>query len=144
MFLLKESLWQSATISGVLVGMSYLPINMGFLIYIAFIPIFHFWINNNSKSNFKSGFLFGTIYNLISNYWIGTNSGAELYVVFLSLVFAVFYLGLFWGFAGYIYGHIKTSSNIYVVLPFLVVSLEWIRSFGSLGFTWRNIALTHS
>ena len=102
------------------------------------------WINNNSNSNFKSGLAFGIIYNLISNYWIGTNSGAEFYVVFISLIFAVFYLGLFWAFAGYIYGHIKTTSNTYIILPFLVVSLEWIRSFGSLGFTWGNIALTQS
>ena len=144
MFLLKESPWQSAIISGLLVGTSYLPLNSGFLIYIGFIPIFHSWIKNNSKSNFKSGLVFGITYNLISNYWIGTNSGAELYVVFLSLIFAVFYLGLFWAFAGYIYGQIKTSSNTYIILPFLVVSLEWIRSFGPLGFTWGNIALTQS
>ena len=144
MLLLKKSLWQSAIISGVLVGVSYLPLNMGFLIYFGFVPIFHSWINNNSNSNFKSGLAFGIIYNLISNYWIGTNSGAELYVVFLSLIFAVFYLGLFWAFAGYIYGQIKTTSNTYIILPFLVVSLEWIRSFGSLGFTWGNIALTQS
>ena len=144
MFLLRKSLWQSAIVSGVLVGISYLPLNMGFLIYFGFIPIFHSWINNNSNSNFKSGLAFGIIYNLISNYWIGTNSGAELYVVLLSLIFAVFYLGLFWAFAGYIYGQIKTSSNTYIILPFLIVSLEWIRSFGSLGFTWGNIALTQS
>ena len=144
MFLLKNSLWQSAIISGLLVGISYLPLKSGFLVYIGFIPIFHFWIKNNSKSNFKSGLVFGIIYNLISNYWIGTNSGAELYVVFLSLIFAVFYLGLYWAFAGYIFGQIKTPSNIYIILPFLVVSLEWIRSFGPLGFTWGNIALTQS
>ena len=144
MFLLKKSLWQPAIISGVLVGISYLPLNMGFLIYFGFIPIFHSWINNNSNSNFKSGLVFGIIYNLISNYWIGTNSGAEIYVVLLSLILAVFYLGLFWAMAGYVYGQIKTSNNIYIILPFLVVSLEWIRSFGSLGFTWGNIALTQS
>ena len=135
MFLLKKSLWQPAIVSGLLVGISYLPLNSGFLIYFGFIPIFHSWIKSNSKSNFKSGLIFGITYNLISNYWIGTNSGAELYVVFLSLIFAVFYLGLFWAFAGYIYGRIKTSSNAYIILPLLVVSLEWIRSFGPLGFT---------
>ena len=143
MVLLKESPWQSAIVSGLLVG-TYLPLNSGFLIYFGFIPIFHSWIKSNSKSNFKSGLIFGITYNLISNYWIGTNSGAELYVVFLSLIFAVFYLGLFWAFAGYIYGRIKTSSNAYIILPLLVVSLEWIRSFGPLGFTWGNIALTQS
>ena len=27
-------------------------------------------------------------------------------------------------------------------MPFLIVSLEWIRSFGPLGFAWGNLALT--
>ena len=121
-----------------------LTLNSGFFNLYWIHPYLSFWIKNNSKSNFKSGLVFGIIYNLISNYWIGTNSGAELYVVFLSLIFAVFYLGLFWAFAGYIYGKIRTSSNTYIILPFLVVSLEWIRSFGPLGFTWGNIALTQS
>ena len=67
MFLLKESPWQLAIISGLLVGISYLPLKIGFLIYVGFIPIFHSWIKNNSKSNFKSGLVFGIIYNLISN-----------------------------------------------------------------------------
>ena len=144
MRLKKKSHWLLAIVSGLLVGISYLPLKSGFLIYIGFIPIFHSWIKSDSESNFKSGLIFGITYNLISNYWIGTNSGAELYVVFLSLIFAVFYLGLFWAFAGYIYGRIKTFSNAYIILPFLVVSLEWIRSFGPLGFTWGNIALTQS
>ena len=144
MFFLKYPSWLLAICSGILVGISYLPFKTGFLIYFGFIPLFHLWIFNGAKSNFKTGLIFGITYNLISNYWIGTNSGAEFYVVALSLVFAIIYLGLFWAFAGYFYGLFKTSSNTYTILPFLIVSLEWIRSFGPLGFTWGNIALTQS
>ena len=54
------------------------------------------------------------------------------------------YLSLFWAFFGYIYGLIKTSRNAYLILPFLIVVLEWVRSFGPLGFTWGNLALTQS
>ena len=112
MFFLKYPSWLLAICSGILVGISYLPFKTGFLIYFGFIPLFHLWIFNGAKSNFKTGLIFGITYNLISNYWIGTNSGAEFYVVALSLVFAVIYLGLFWAFAGYFYGLFKTSSNI--------------------------------
>ena len=77
--------------------------------------LFHLWIFNGAKSNFKTGLIFGITYNLISNYWIGTNSGAEFYVVALSLIFAIIYLGLFWAFAGYFYGFFKTSSNTYTI-----------------------------
>ena len=141
---LERPSWQLAILSGVLVGISYLPIKLGFCIYFGFVPLLHSWIINNSKSNFISGLIFGIIYNLISNYWIGTNSGADLYVVILSLIFAVIYLSLFWAFFGYIYGLIKTSRNAYLTLPFLIVVLEWVRSFGPLGFTWGNLALTQS
>ena len=144
MSFLERPSWQLAILSGVLVGISYLPIKLGFCIYFGFVPILHSWIVNNSKSNFISGLIFGIIYNLISNYWIGTNSGAEFYVVILSLIFAVIYLALFWAISGYIYGLIKTPSNAYIILPFLIVILEWFRSFGSLGFTWGNLALTQS
>ena len=95
MILLNRPSWQLAILSGILVGISYLPFNLGVLIYFGFIPILHSWILNNAKSNFISGLVFGITYNLISNYWIGTNSGAEFYVVILSLIFVVFYLSLF-------------------------------------------------
>ncbi|MFL3005215.1 MAG: apolipoprotein N-acyltransferase [Candidatus Neomarinimicrobiota bacterium] len=55
-----------------------------------------------------------------------------------------FYLSVFWAFSGYIYGLIKTSRNAYLILPLLIVVLEWVRSFGPLGFTWGNLALTQS
>ena len=109
--------------------------------------LFQFFIRgfqNDPNSNFKSGLVFGLSYNLISNYWIGTNSGAEFYVVLLSLLFAVFYLGLFWAIAGYVFGQIRTSDNVYFILPLLIVSLEWVRSFGPLGFSWGNLVLTQS
>ncbi|MFL3008966.1 MAG: apolipoprotein N-acyltransferase [Candidatus Neomarinimicrobiota bacterium] len=144
MIFLDRPSWQLAILSGVLVGISYLPLKLGFCIYFGFIPIFHSWISNDSKSNLISGLVFGVTYNLISNYWIGTNSGAEFYVVILSLIFAVFYLSLFWAFAGLVYGLIRTSRNTHLILPFLIVVLEWVRSFGPLGFTWGNLALTQS
>ena len=59
-------------------------------------------------------------------------------------MFAVFYLGLFWAIAGYVFGQIRTSDNVYFILPLLIVSLEWVRSFGPLGFSWGNLVLTQS
>ena len=95
MFLLNRPSWQLAILSGVLVGISYLPLKLSFFVYFGFIPIFFSWIKNGSRENLLSGFTFGITYNFISNYWIGTNSGAELYEVLLSLIFAVIYLSLF-------------------------------------------------
>ena len=140
--LFKSSSWQLAIISGTFVGVSYHPLYLGFLAYVGFIPLFHTWLNQNPKKNFWTGYLFGMVYNLISNYWIAANSGAEFLVVLSSLIAAVLYLSIFWGIAGLIIGAFNKNYNSYIMLPFLIVSLEWVRSFGPLGFTWGNLVLT--
>ena len=114
----------------------------GILVYIGFIPLLHSWFRNNPKNNLFSGYVFGVTYNLISNYWMATNSGAEFIVVLFSLIAATLYLSIFWAFAGFIVGLYKNISIKILIMPFLIVSLEWIRSFGPLGFAWGNLALT--
>jgi len=131
-------------ISGIFIGLAYLPIKLGFLSYIGFIPIFHIWINNNHFKNGKFGLIFGVTYNLISNYWIGYNSGTVISVAIFSLLLTVFYLACFWYILGFIIGFTRVKINPLFFLPFLVVSLEWIRSFGPLGYSWGNLALTQT
>ena len=139
--LFKNLSWELTLLSALLVGLAYHPWKIGFLVYFGFIPIFIVWLKNKPFDNFKHGYLFGFIYNLISNYWIGYNSGAEFYVVLLSLLFAAGYLAIFWGVCGFIIGTLKKKQPLYY-LPFLIVTMEWIRSFGPLGFDWGILALT--
>ena len=80
-YLSKLYSWQLAIISGVLIGISFHQICFGILAYIGFIPLLHSWFRNNPNNNLFSGYVFGVTYNLISNYWMATNSGAEFIVV---------------------------------------------------------------
>ena len=134
--------WQLAISSGILIGISYHPIHLGFLAYFGFLPIFHSWYINKSKKNIVSGYLFGFVYNLISNYWMATNSGAESIVVIFSLLAATIYLSIFWALAGAAIGFIEKPSYRLLILPFLIVTIEYIRSFGPLGFSMGNLAIT--
>lgn len=134
--------WQLAIISGILIGISYHPIHLGLLVYVGFLPIFHSWFINRVKTNIVSGYLFGFIYNFISNYWMATNSGAEPIVVLFSLLAATIYLSIFWALIGGILGFIEKPIYRLLIFPFLIVSMEWIRSFGPLGFTMGNLAIT--
>ena len=143
-YILTKPTWQLAIVSGICIGLAYQPWHLGFLVYIGFIPLIHTWFNHSSSDNFKSGYLFGLIYNLISNYWMGFNSGADFSVVFISLISAVAYLALFWGISGAIIGVFRKDVNLYLMLPFLIVCLEWGRSFGPLGYAWGNLALTQT
>ena len=102
--------WQLAIISGVLIGISFHQICFGILVYIGFIPLLHSWFRNNPKNNLFSGYVFGVTYNLISNYWMATNSGAEFIVVLFSLIAATLYLSIFWAFAGFVVGFYKNIS----------------------------------
>ena len=137
--------WKLSIISGVIIGLTYHPhLHLGILAYIGFIPLFHSWFCNESKINFKSGYLFGIIYNITSNYWIATNSGAPFIVVLISLLFAALYLSIFWGIAGAMIGLINGGKYRLIILPFMIVSLEWVRSFGPLGFPWANLAITQT
>ncbi len=136
-----------AILSGTLVGLAYHPLNVGFFALIGFVPLINILNVGTMSKNLINGYIFGIVYNLIAFYWIGANSGASFLTVISSLIAAVLYLSLYWGFFGFIFSFIskyyrKSTRNF--LLPFIIVTIEWVRSFGPLGFPWSNLALTHS
>tara|TARA_B100002052_G_scaffold263805_1_gene259235 strand:- start:206 stop:1708 length:1503 start_codon:yes stop_codon:yes gene_type:complete len=136
-----------AILSGILIGIAYHPLNVGFLAMIGFIPLINIFYNESMRDNVINGYIFGLVYNLIAFYWIGANSGANFLTVISSLIAAVLYLASYWSFVGFIFSIIPKQwkkSNGSVLLPIIIVSIEWIRSFGPLGFPWSNLALTQS
>ena len=139
--------WVQAIISGITIGITYHPFNIGFLAWVGFIPLLNIFIHGDSKSNIINGYIFGLTYNLTAFYWIGSNSGASFITVISSLFAAVLYLSIYWSFAGLIFSIIPTSQRRSIgnfLFPFLIVTIEWFRSLGPLGFPWANIALTQS
>jgi len=143
--MLNRPHWQLAVLSGILVGLAYPPLHLGFLIYIGLIPLIHILLNSSTKQAARNAFLASITANLISLYWIGLNSGAGFLPVFASLVGAVIYLSIFWMGLGWM---ISFTENKYkkglLIFPFAWVSMELLRSLGSLGFPWINLALTQT
>ena len=139
---LFSSSWCLALIGGSLTGLAYLPWFSGIIAWFSSIPLLYIWLNNNAKHNMWSGFLFGIAHNLISYYWIGNNSGASKNVVLLSLIAAVLYLSIYWAVAGWVFGKVKNRENGLILFPLLIVTMEFIRSYGPLGFPWGNIVLS--
>ena len=92
--------WILAIVSGITVGVAYLPFNTGFLIYIGFVPLFRIWLNKSIKTSAAMSYLAAITSHFIAYYWMGLNQGASPIVALLSLSAAVFYLGLFWVLAG--------------------------------------------
>jgi len=134
-------------LSGILIGIAYYPLNVGFLTLIGFIPLLNVFCNGTIKDNVTSGYIFGLVYNLTAFYWIGANSGASFLTVISSLIAAVLYLSLYWSFVGFLFSIVSENWSKYAgsfLLPIIIVTMEWIRSFGPLGFPWSNLALTQS
>ena len=142
--LLKRSPFQLAVIAGLLIGCAYPPMP-GITIWIGFIPLIHIWLTETPKESARWSFFAGVIAHLISFYWIGLNSGATLVPVLLSLIGAILYLSIFWAVVGWLLTTIELRfRNSMAIMPFLWASMEWIRSFGPLGFPWENLAITQS
>ncbi len=137
--------WKLAVVSGLLIGLSYPPTKLGFLVWVGFVPLLILIDRNSPGSCGKYFFVSGVVSNLIVLYWMAFNSGEKLIFVFLSMLGGVFYLSLFWLVLGYVTGkiHVKTGKG-YIILPFLWTAMEYIISFGSLGFPWISLATTQT
>ena len=134
-------------ISGFITGLAFHPLGLGFLAWGSFVPLIHVFNISHFKKNIIYAYIFGLSFNLTAFYWIGVNSGADFITVLGSLFAAVFYLAFFWAVAGLLFsliskGHQHISGNIF--FPFIIVLIEYVRSFGALGFPWSNLALTQS
>lgn len=130
-------------ISGVLIGVSYLQIHLGFLIYAGLVPLIHIWLNREMKTSLSMTYLSAMIAHTIAFYWMGLNQGATVWVALLSLSGAVFYLSAFWLFTAWVVTKFQKQMNIGLMLfPFAWIAMEFIRSFGPMGFPWGDLALT--
>ena len=140
----NRSPFQLAIISGILVGCAFPPIP-GFTAWFGFLPLIHIWQTQSPKESARWSFFAAVIANLISLYWIGLNSGATILPVLFSLIGAILYLGAIWAGLGWIISkiEIKTGNSLSIV-PFLWATMEWIRSFGPLGFPWATLATTQT
>ena len=134
-------------ISGFVTGLAFHPLGLGLLAWGSFVPLVHVFNISNLKNTVLYGYVFGLMFNLTAFYWIGANSGADILTVLGSLFAASFYLASFWAGAGFLFSLIskknkKILSNI--LFPLIIVAIEYLRSFGALGFPWSNLALTQS
>ncbi|MEC7872661.1 MAG: apolipoprotein N-acyltransferase, partial [Candidatus Neomarinimicrobiota bacterium] len=133
-----------ALISGLLVGLSYPPF-FGILALFAFIPLIRVWLTVKIIDSIKYSYFAAIIANAISLYWIGLNTGASFLPVMISLVAAILYLSIFWAILGGAISWFKDRFNyVEYLIPFLWVSMELIRSYGPLAFSWSNLALTQT
>lgn len=136
-------LWALALLSGILSGIPFAILSCGFLIYFFLIPLLHIWLTQNFKTSLAMTYMAAITCHTIAFYWIGLNQGTTFWIALLSLIAAVFYLSLFWLIPASIVHFFQIKKNNGLILfPFAWITMEFLRSFGAMGFPWGQLALT--
>lgn len=137
-----------AVLSGLLLGLSFPPLKLGFLAYIALVPLL---ILVNRVKNYlqllRFSYLGLLIFHIISLYWIGgwsskTDPFMMIGSVALILVHPIFYL-IPIVFYYFIRKHLGNKTG-YFAFPFLWNSLEYLRSVDETAFPWLTLGNTQS
>jgi len=139
-FIFKNRQYLLPALSGILLGLSRLPIYMGFLVFFAFIPLIQFFEYKHKKREiFWAAAAFGSAYTIVCIHWI-------------SLVTLPGYLGIFLLFAAYFYIVFQLIYFIqdklpkfkYLGLIFIWISFEYLQNFGEFSFPWFNLGYSLS
>ena len=137
------NIWGIILFGGLAKGFAFHPFSFSFLLgWICLIPLIYSISQNQRKYPFIEGYFFGIIFNFFGFYWIGLNSGTSSIIAYSSLIMAVLYLSIFWGFLTLFLSYFERFEFKLIIFPFSLVILEWLRSLGPLGFSWSNLALT--
>lgn len=129
-------------LSAVLLELSFAPFNQVYTAFFALIPLF--WVLDQSRNKFLTGFVWGLFYSIFSIHWLAFNSGTYWWLASVSMMLASAFLALNYGLIGLFYGFLKKRDAriAFWSLPFIWVAIEFLRSFGALGFPW--LAIGHS
>ncbi len=131
--------WFLVIFSALLMSTAYPPLRSGFVIYLALVPLIFALENKGPSDAFKIGYLFGLVSNSLLLFWIGwaTVFGAAAALVLLCLYTA---------FLAWFYALVrkKWGTRALFLLPFLWVSMEYVRSLTEISFPWLNLAYTQT
>ena len=125
-------------LSSVLLSLSFPPLKLGFLAYVALIPFFLLLEDKNYKESIRWGFLTGLFMNIGTLYWIvyPTVPGAIAAIIYLPIYFVIY--ALLHTFLRQRLG----EKYLYWCIPILWTGVEYLRSLGVLGFPWNSLAYT--
>tara|TARA_Y100001935_G_scaffold155915_1_gene128432 strand:- start:365 stop:1843 length:1479 start_codon:yes stop_codon:yes gene_type:complete len=133
--------------SGLLTGISQQPISLGFLSWFSLLPIF-FYIEDklDYKCFLKSGIVWGITYHITTIFWLSMNIGTSTFLAFLTMFLSTLVLtfNTIVIFTLIYFFKRKYLKNYLFFIPLIWVIIEYIKSFGVLGFPWVSLANTQT
>ena len=133
-----------AAMSGLLLTASFPKADLGFLAWIALVPLFHATKGQSPLAGFKLGCLTGLVHYATLLYWMvgvmSTYGQLPMVLCWVILALLVVYLSLYPAVFAMVISGRRTRSPIYFwCAPFLWAGLEYTRAFLLSGFPWENL-----
>lgn len=125
-------LW--VALSAILISLSRLPLHLGWLVFVGWIPLLHF-MENRKCQLWKAAALFALIYIVTLFYWIADVTPGGL--VGIVILYALQYLLAF-----YLIDLIRNALPKwrYVGFVSVMISFEYLQNYGEMRFPWFNNA----
>jgi len=126
-------------VSGLLFGLSFIDIGLGFLCFFAFIPYLYFITKATHKQAFIFGFLFGLFLTLITLYGV---MNVKL-IAFIGLIIA---FPLYFAILSVFLRKVQESfQKVFLwIFPVIWIGFEYMMTLGSLNFPWLNVGYSLS
>ncbi|MGB9715475.1 MAG: apolipoprotein N-acyltransferase [Thermodesulfovibrionales bacterium] len=138
-------LYSPAILSGLFLILSFPPIDLFFISWIALVPFLLSIYDKRPKEAFLSGIFFGIPFFFGTEYWIYHSLNHYGNIPLLLSIVIVFllclYLSLYTGLFAMLFSLQNRASHFQIpfLAPFLWVSLEFLRSYLFTGFPWSSI-----
>lgn len=126
-------------IAALFFSLSFEPSPFWFLAYF-FVPLFAAAIRGlGFKEGFRAGYLFGVVTAFLTLYWVS-------YVTIVGVILLILVHSLYYAF---IAGIVGLATQRYgrpglLLLPFLWVAVEYLRSLTQISFPWQNLSYTQA
>ncbi len=135
-----------AAASGLVLGAAFLPLPLGGLAWIAFVPLLaalerRLAAGGGAASGFRLGYVAGLAFFLTGTHWIALLSDVATtvhWIKYLGWLLAGGYLALYWGLAVALAAFLARRSGLAARWTFVPAMLlvEELRGSGELGFPW--------
>ncbi len=128
-----------AVLGGLALTFAYHPFPAGFLAYFALVPLLFVLKDKTPKQHLGLAYLYGFVFNATALFWTWR-------VTLPGTAAMILILALYWATPFWLLGHMKKvwGNRVYLLLPFLLVGLEYFRTLGELAFPWTNLSYTQS
>ena len=134
------------SLSGLLLALSMPALPMGFLAWIALIPLLLSLENCSLKDAFRRGAVFSLVFNMLTMYFLAFNSGASLFIAIASYLGLVVYATIFGMLSVIPVALVFRRHGMWGALsfPFFAAAFEYLRSLGEIGWPWNILPLSQS